>query len=222
MRKLADRDLTGLYESIELPLIPVLGAMEAVGIKRRHLPPRRDRRQAGRPGRGARGALPRAGRRAVRDRVAQAARRGAVRAARPARRPQGQDRLLDRRPGARQDPRPASDRRRRRAVAGAVEAPEHLPPAAPRPDRPGRRPPAHDVQPDDRRHGAAVVDPAQPPEHPDPHGARPRDPKRVRGRGGLHAALGRLLAGRASDPRPPLRGAGAARTRSPAARTSTG
>ena len=31
--KLADRDLTGLYESIELPLIPVLGTMEAVGIK---------------------------------------------------------------------------------------------------------------------------------------------------------------------------------------------
>ena len=30
--KLADRDLTGLYESIELPLIPVLGTMEAVGI----------------------------------------------------------------------------------------------------------------------------------------------------------------------------------------------
>jgi DNA polymerase I len=31
--KLADRDLIGLYESIELPLIPVLGTMEAVGIK---------------------------------------------------------------------------------------------------------------------------------------------------------------------------------------------
>ena len=31
--KLADRDLIGLYESIELPLIPVLGAMEAVGIR---------------------------------------------------------------------------------------------------------------------------------------------------------------------------------------------
>ncbi|MGG7377664.1 hypothetical protein ACQ7B2_02450, partial [Escherichia coli] len=31
--KLAVRDLIGLYEGIELPLAPVLGAMETVGIK---------------------------------------------------------------------------------------------------------------------------------------------------------------------------------------------
>ena len=31
--RLAERDLTGLYEQIELPLVPVLGAMETVGIR---------------------------------------------------------------------------------------------------------------------------------------------------------------------------------------------
>ena len=44
--KLADRDLIGLYESIELPLIPVLGRDGGGGHPRRHLPPRRDRREA--------------------------------------------------------------------------------------------------------------------------------------------------------------------------------
>ena len=143
--------------------------------------------------------------------LAEAARRGAVRAARPARRPQGQDRLLHRRARAGQDPPHAPDRGRGRAVARAVEAPEHLPGAAARPDRCRRRPPAHDVQPDDRRHRPAVVDPPEPAEHPHPHAARARDPQRLRGRRRLQAAVGRLLAGRAAHPRPPLGRARAAR-----------
>ena len=99
------------------------------------------RRRARRPGRAGR-ASPRAWRRgarssrsgrtssraaAVRDRLAQAARRGAVRAARPARRPQGQDGLLDRPARAREDPRPAPDRGRGRALARADEAALHVP-----------------------------------------------------------------------------------------------
>ena len=181
------------------------GALRRAG---RQLPAGRDRRQAARPGRRARAAGLRAGRRPVHDRLAQAAGRGAVRAAGAAGRPQGQDRLLDRCPRAGQDPPPAPADRRGRGVARAVEAAEHLPGAAAEPDRSGRRPPAHHLQPDHGRHRPAQLDPPQPPEHPDPHAARPRDPGRLRGRARLSDAVGRLLAGRAADPRPPVRRAG--------------
>ncbi len=46
----------------------------------------------------------------------------------------------------------------------------------------------------------------EPAEHPDPHRCRAGDPPGVRGRAGLAAALGRLLAGRAAHPGPHLRG----------------
>ena len=175
--RLQEREMTSLYEEIELPLVPVLAAWSKRRPGRR-LPPGRDRGQASRPGRRARATGLRDGRRAVHDRLAEAAGRGAVRTPRAARRPQGQDRVLDRRPRAGQDPRHAPDRRRGRALAGADQAAEHLPRPAARADR-RERPPPHHLQPDHRRHRPAGVDPPQPPEHPDPHRARAGDPQRV-------------------------------------------
>ena len=58
---------------------------------------------------------------------------------------------------------------------------------------------------------AAVDDEPEPAGDPDPDRARPRDPLRVRRRAGAPAALGRLLADRAADPRARLRRAEAAR-----------
>ena len=175
-----------------------------------HLPAGRDRRQAARPGRRARGAGLRAGRRPVHARLAQAARRGAVRAAGAARRPQGQDRVLHRRPGAGQAPRPAPDHRGGRGLARAVEAAEHLPAS--------RCP--------------ALVDPATGRLHttfsqttaatgrlssirPNLQNIPIRTPlgREIRGafvaEPGCATAVGRLLPGGAADPRPPVRRAGA-------------
>ena len=71
--------------------------------------------------------------RAVRAGLAQAARRGALRASRAPRRPQGQDRLLDRRASVLARIRgPAPDRGRGRGVARAHEAARDLSRAAPR------------------------------------------------------------------------------------------
>ncbi len=209
--RLAERDMTALYEQIELPLVPVLGAMEAVGIR---VDTYRLAEIAAK----------------LADQVEELEARCYELAGGPfvIGSPKQLGEVLFERLGLPSDRRGKTgystdarvlakirhlnpDRRRRRAVAGAVEAPEHLPGAAPRPDRPGRRPPAHDVQPDDRRHRPALVDPPQPAEHPHPHPARPRDQERVRGRRRLQAALGRLLAGRAAHPHPPLRRARAAR-----------
>ena len=133
-----------------------------------------------------------------------------VREARPHARAQGQDRLLDRHARPAHDPRRARDRRRDRGVARVLEAPEHVPRPAPEPDRRGRAP-AHDDQPGGRRDRSAVDDEPEPAGDPDPHRARPRDPLRVHRRAGAQAALGRLLADRAADPRARLRRAEAAR-----------
>ena len=87
---------TTLSRRIELPL--VAGAL-LDGARRhrgRHGADGRDRRQGLRALRGARRPGARAGGLRVRARQPQAARRGAVRAARPSGRPQGQDGLLDR------------------------------------------------------------------------------------------------------------------------------
>jgi DNA polymerase-1 len=62
-----------------------------------------------------------------------------------------------------------------------------------------------------RRHGAAVDEQPEPAGDPDPHRARPRDPQRLRRRAGLEADLGRLLADRAAYPRARLRRAEAPR-----------
>ena len=137
--------------------------------------------------------------------------RAALRAARADRRPQGQDRLLDRREGAALDPARARDRPGDRGVARALEAPQHLPRPAAVADLGARRPAAHDVQPDRRRDRPPLDVRPEPAVDPDPHRPRPRDPLGVHRRGGPPAALGRLLADRAADPRARLRRAEAAR-----------
>ena len=91
----------------------------------------------------------------------------------------------------------------RRGVARALEAALDLPAAVPRAARRGR-PPAHDVLAGHGRHRPAVGAAPEPAEHPDPHAARARAARDVRGRAGPSAAVGRLLAGRAAHPRPPL------------------
>ena len=125
--------------------------------------------------------------------------------------PQGQDRLLDRREGAPLDPRRARARAGDRGVARALEAAEHVPRPAAGADRRADRAAAHDDQPDRRLDRPALDDEPEPAVDPDPHAARARDPLRVRRRGGRAAALGRLLADRAADPRARLRRAEAAR-----------
>ena len=107
--------------------------------------------------------------------------RDPLREARADARPQGQDRLLDRRQGASRDPRRPRDRPGGRGVARAHEARQHLPRPAADADR-RRRAPAHDDQPDRRRNRAPLDVEPQPAGDPDPHGARPRDPLGVRRR----------------------------------------
>ncbi len=179
------------------------------GRAHRHLSHGGDHGAALGPDRGARGERVRARRRGVRARVAAAARARPLREARPHARAEGEDRVLHGREGAGPDPRRPRDRRRRRGVARADEAREHLPGAASYADRRGRSP-AHDDQPDRRRDGPALDVEPEPAGDPDPHRARARDPLGLRGRAGPAAALRRLLADRAADPRARVRGAEAA------------
>ena len=103
------------------------------------------------------------------------------------------------------------DRPGARGVARVLEAAQHLPRAAAEPHLAGRRPPAHDLQPDRRLDRPALDLESEPAGDPDPHRARARDPLGLRRRAGSPAALGRLLPGRAAHPRPRLRRAEAAR-----------
>ena len=116
--RLAEFGLERLLNEVEMPLIEVLAAMERVGREARRRAPRRDRRGDGGADRRARARDLRARRPRVHDRLAAAARRGAVRGARADQEAPRQDRLLDRRPGPRPDPRRARDRRAR-SRAGA-------------------------------------------------------------------------------------------------------
>ncbi len=138
----------------------------------------------------------------VHDRLAQAAGRHPVRRAGSAEGPQDEDRLFDRRGGARGAARrPPGDRARPR-MADLHQAPVHLRRGAADADRSGR-PAAHAVPPGRRRHRPAVVFGPEPSEHPDPDAARPADPARVRRRLARHdARRGRLQPDRAADPRP--------------------
>ena len=77
--------------------------------------------------------------------------------------------------------------------------------ALPIADRRARRPAPHDVPPGRRLDRPPVVVRPEPPEHPDPDRARPADPAGVRRRrAGPDAARRRLLPDRAADPRPRL------------------
>ena len=120
-------------------------------------------------------------RRGVHARLAQAARGGPVRQARPVAQAARQDRLLDRRARAPGDPRRARGDPEDRALARADQAGPDLSRRAPAADR-RRRPDSHDVQPDRRHHRAAFIQQPEPPEHPDPDRARARDPRLLRRR----------------------------------------
>ena len=181
------------------------------GREDRHLPHGRDHGPARRSRRGARVARAGARRRGVRARLAAAARPDPVREARAHRRPQGQDRLLDRREGAALHPRRPRDRAGDRGVARAVEAPQHLSGAAALAHLRARRPAPHDVQPDRRGDRAPLDVGPEPAVDPRPDRPRPRDPLGVHRRGGPPAPVGRLLADRAADPRACLGGAEAPR-----------
>ena len=134
-------------------------------------------------------------RRGVHARLAQAARGGPVRQARPVAQAARQDRLLDRRPRAPGDPARASGDPQDRALARADQAGPDLPRRAPAADRLRRADPHH-VQPDRGHHRPAVLEQPEPAEHPDPDAAGARDPRLLRRRAGQSAGLGRLFAGR--------------------------
>ena len=108
--RLVELGLERLFREVELPLVRVLAQMEAAGVK---MDPYRlgeiTARVRDRIDELA-DEITRAGRRPVHHRLAAAARRGALRAPRPRQRPQGQDRLLDRRARAARAARPARHR----------------------------------------------------------------------------------------------------------------
>ena len=119
---------------------PAHGGSRRDGGRRRphrHVPDGRDHRPARRPGRGARGPGPGARRRGVHARLDPAGGPDPLREARAHGRPQGQDRVLDRRESSAGDPRRARDRAGDRGVAGVLEAPEHVP--RPPPETSSRR-----------------------------------------------------------------------------------
>ena len=81
---------------------------------------------------------------------------------------------------------------------------------------PRRRADPHDVQPRRGRDRPALVERPEPAEHPHPDGPVPPDPGGVRRAAGAEAALRRLLADRAADPRALLGRPGAPRRVPPA------
>ena len=126
--RLAQENVTRVYERVDKPLVPVLARMEQRGIKvdRDYLA--RLQPEFAEEISEARGADLRGGVRAVHDRLAAAARPGAVRAARPQRRAQGQERpIFDRRQRARAAGGGGRDLRGAGArMAPADQAQEHL------------------------------------------------------------------------------------------------
>ena len=220
--RLIELGLERLFREVELPLVRVLAAD---GGRRRQdgpVPARRDHGARARPHRRARRRDHPPGRRPVHHRLAAAAGRGAVRAPRPRHGAEGQDRVLHRRPRAARPARPARDRPGGRGVAGAHQAAQHLPRAAPGPPRPGHRPAPHDLQPAGGRHRPALA-------------ARTRTCRTSRcapswaaeirscfvAEEGCRLARRRLLPDRAAPHGVALRRAGAARRATTAARTST-
>ena len=115
--RLAELGLETLFTEVELPLVRVLAAMEAVGVaidlhRLGEITARlRDRLDE------VRDLIFELAGGEFTDRLDPAGRRGAVHAPRPAARAQGQDRLLDRRPGPQDAARAARDRAADRGVA---------------------------------------------------------------------------------------------------------
>ena len=132
--RLAERGAERLYREVELPLTEVLAAMEDAGVRidtyrmgeiTARLADRVEELEATRV---------RARRRGVHARLDAAGGPDPVREARAHAGPQGQDGLLDRHARPAHHPPRARDRRRDRGVARVLEAAEHLPRAAARPD----------------------------------------------------------------------------------------
>ena len=131
--------------------------------------------------RGAGGAHLRGGVRAVHHRLAAAAWRGALRAARAERRPQGQERPIFH---GRQRARALGWRRHplrdpRARTASAVEAEIDLHRRIAGANQPQNRAASTPASAFRRADRAAVVERPQPSEHPDPHRDRPQDPRRL-------------------------------------------
>ncbi len=194
--------LEQLFREIELPLIPVLARMEAVGVALDRDGAGGARRRVRRGDRAAGTGDLRQRRPRVQPRQPEAARAGPVLRARPAQGQADEDGLLDRRVGPRGAPGGPPDGRRPARVADVHQAPLDLRRGAPDPDR-LRWPAPHHVPPGRRRDRPAVVVRPEPPEHPDPDGARTADPPGVRGgRPGGDPGRRRLLPDRAPDPGP--------------------
>ena len=201
LQRLDERRLSDLYRTIELPLSGVLAHMEQAGVKiDTYRMGEITARLADRVEELEQSAYELAGEEFMLGSTQQVG-PSALRAARADGGPQGQDRLLDRREGAALDPAGPRDRPGDRGVAGAVEAPQHLPRPAAVADLGPRRAAPHDAQPDRRRDRPALDLRPEPAVDPDPHRPRPRDPFGLHRRGGTPAALRRLLADRAADPR---------------------
>ena len=150
--------MTALYTDIELPLVPVLAEMERAGVRIDATGwPRSPRSCATRSTSSSSEVYELAGG-AVPHRLAQAARRGAVREARAAGRPQDQDRLLDRRAAcwrsSRRSTRSSHDGRGWREQS---KLQEHLRRGAARARRAARRPHPHHLQPDGGGHRPALA-----------------------------------------------------------------
>ena len=126
-KSMKEQGLEKLMDEVEMPLVEVLAEMERVGVKL-------DAERLAEIGKGFEKRIDKlekdihklAGREFTIGSPA-AALRGPVRRARPDQEAPRQDRLLDRRPRARPDPRRARDRPQDRAVARADQAEEHLP-----------------------------------------------------------------------------------------------
>ena len=180
--RIEELGLEPLLREVELPLVHVLAAMEREGLKL-------DAERLAEVGAGfgeridhpGEGDL-RAGRGGVHDRLAAAGRPHPLREARADPQAPRQNRLLDRRPRARPDPRRAPDRREDRVLARADQAEEHLPRLAAGPDRPRDRPRPHHLQPGGDDHRPPLQHQPEPAEHPDPDRDRPPGPRLLRRR----------------------------------------
>ena len=132
--------------------------------------------------------------RGVHPRLAQAARGGPVRQARPVAQAAGQDRILT-------DARVLQAIRHEHPVIPKIERWRELTKLAQTyldalPAAHGLGwPHSHHLQPDRRDHRPPLLKQPEPPEHPDPHAARSRDPGLLRGRARQPAGLGRLFPG---------------------------
>ncbi len=228
--ELERRNQLALYEDVELPLAPVLAAMERAGIALDPAALQRDLRGGRRRRRTAAVRDLRARGRRVQPRLTATTRPHPLRQAGVAGGTAKQDRLRDRRRRAAR-PREELPRRGQSArMARSLQAQEHVRRRAADARR-RERPHPHRLQSNVHRHGAPVVDEPELAEHPGAQRARAAHPQSVRRAGRRpRAARGRLLADRVAADGAPVRRRGDAHgvprstrtsTTSPRARSST-